>query len=159
MRQLTRCDNYFEDFEVGDVLVHPRGRTIAESEHAMLTNMVLNTAQQHFNQDLCDADPAAYFGGRRVVFGGVVLAFVVGLASQETSENALLEIGYDEGQQHLPVFAGDTLYAESTVLARWDATDRPDAGVVRFKLEGKNQRGEVVITIVRELLVRRRPLP
>ncbi len=157
-RSLTRSDNYFEDFVAGDVIVHPRGRTIGETEHMALTNVVLNTAQLHFNQALCDADPKTYFDGRRVVFGGLVLAFVCGLASEETTENAIAELSFDEGRHKAPVFAGDTLFAESTVLETRPA-DRPDAGVVKLRLHGKNQRGEIVLEIDREVLVKRRPAP
>ncbi len=155
--QLTRDDNYFEDFVVGQTIVHPRGRTISEAEHMMLTNLVLNTAQLHFNQAMCEERPDTYFGGRRVVFGGVVLAFVAGLASEETTENALAELSMDEGRHLAPVFAGDTLFAESTVLEKSEG-DRPEAGVVKFRLVGKNQRGEVVLEIDREVLVKKRPL-
>ncbi len=162
-RQLTRSDNYFEDFEPGDVIVHPRGRTLGESEHMMLTNLVLNTAQLHFNQAMCDGDPKSYFGGRRVVYGGIVLAFVCGLASEETGENAIAELSMDEGRHKAPVFAGDTLFAESTVLEKreWEGDGPlagPPSGVVKFRLVGKNQRGEVVLEIDRELLVKRRPV-
>ncbi|MBI5542414.1 MAG: MaoC family dehydratase [Deltaproteobacteria bacterium] len=152
---LTRGDNYFEDFVVGDTLVHPRGRTLSEAEHMMLTNMVLNTAQLHFNQAMCEESPDAYFAGRRVVYGGLVLAFVAGLASEETTENALAELSMDNGRHLSPVFAGDTLFAESTVLQKRDS-DLPDAGVVRFRLIGKNQRGETVLEIDREVLIKRR---
>jgi itaconyl-CoA hydratase len=154
---LTRGDNYFEDFKLGDVIIHPRGRTVGD-EHMALTNIVMNTAQLHFNQALCDEDPKTYFDGRRVVFGGLVLAFVAGLASEETTENALAELSMNEGKHLKPVFAGDTLFAESTVLAKRDA-ERPDAGIVRFKLVGKNQHHEVVLEIEREVLVKRRGSP
>jgi acyl dehydratase len=156
MRRVTRDDNYFEDFTVGDLLIHPRGRTLGESEHMMLTNLVLNTAELHFNQALTSAKPELYYGGKRVVYGGIVLAFVVGLASEETSENAFAELGFDNGRHTAPVFAGDTLRAESTVLEK-RAADRADAGIVKFKLIGKNQRDEIVLEIEREVLVRRRP--
>ncbi len=154
--RLTRADNYFEDFEIGDVIVHPRGRTIEEGEHQMLTNMVMNTAQLHFNQAMVSADPETYFGGRRVVYGGIVFAFVVGLASEETSENALAELGYDNGKHTAPVFAGDTLFAESTVLEKHVGLPHSGdkrGGVVKFRLVGKNQRGEQVLEIDRTLLI------
>jgi itaconyl-CoA hydratase len=154
-RKVTRDDNYFEDFAVGDVLVHPRGRTLGDSEHMMITNFVLNTAELHFNQALVDKEPDIYFGGKRVVYGGIVFAFVVGLASEETSENAICDLGYDNGKHTNPVFAGDTLFAESTVLEK-KPSDRPDAGVVKFKLIGKNQKGQQVLEIEREVLVKRR---
>ena len=155
MRKVTRDDNYFEDFAVGDVLVHPRGRTLGDSEHMMITNFVLNTAELHFNQALVQKQPDVYFGGKRVVYGGIVLAFCVGLASEETSENAICDLAYDNGRHTAPVFAGDTLYAESTVLET-RPSDRPDAGIVKFKLVGKNQHGEQVLEIEREVLVKRR---
>jgi itaconyl-CoA hydratase len=155
-RKVTRDDNYFEDFAVGDVLIHPRGRTLGDSEHMMITNFVLNTAELHFNQALVDKEPDIYFGGKRVVYGGIVFAFVVGLASEETSENAICDLGYDNGKHTNPVFAGDTLFAESTVLEKRPSEDRPDAGVVKFKLIGKNQKGQQVLEIEREVLVKRR---
>lgn len=154
-RRVTRTDSYFEDFTVGDVLVHPRARTLDDAEHMAWTNIVMNTAQLHFNQAMCDAHPDTYFKGRRVVYGGLVFAFVVGLASEETSENAVAELGYDNGRHLNPVFAGDTLFAESHVLEKRDA-DRRDAGIVKFKLLGKNQRNEVVLDIEREVLIKRR---
>jgi acyl dehydratase len=155
-RRLTRDDNFWEDFEVGCTIVHPRGRTIADTEHMALTSIVLNTAQLHFNQAMCDEDPDTYFDGRRVVYGGIVFAFVVGLASEETSENALAELTFDEGRHKAPVFAGDTLFAESTVLEKRPSPEREDAGIVKFLLVGKNQRGQVVLEITREVLVKRR---
>ncbi len=156
MRQVTRRDNYFEDFRVGDVLVHPRGRTLGETEHMALTTFVLNTAQLHFNQKMVGDHPELYFGGKRVVYGGIVLAFVAGLASEETTENAIAELTYDNGRHTAPVFAGDTLFAESEVLEKRDAPDRKDAGIVAFRLRGKNQKGEMVLEIDREILVKKR---
>ena len=163
---LTRGDNLFEDFTVGDVIQHPRGRTVGE-EHMTLTNLVLNTAQIHFNQAMCDADPKTYYGGKRIVYGGVVFAFVSGLASEETAENAVAELSYDEGRHLNPVFAGDTLFAESTVLSKDEHDPRINdvgipnltpgmAGVVKFLLHGKNQRGEIVLEITRELVILKR---
>ena len=68
---LTRSDNLYEDFAVGETIVHFRGRTISEGEHMMWTNFVLNTAQLHFNQKMCDDSPQTTFDGRRVVEEGL----------------------------------------------------------------------------------------
>ena len=162
--RFTRDDNLFEDFTVGETIVHPRGRTISEAEHMMWTNFVLNTAQLHFNQKMCIDSPETTFGGRRVVYGGIVFAFVAGLASEETEENAVCTLSYDDGRHLNPVFAGDTLFAESTVLAKSEDDPRiarcgapglspGKAGVVKFLLRGLNQRGEVVLEITRELVI------
>jgi acyl dehydratase len=155
MQKFTRDDNYYEDLEVGTTIVHPRGRTISD-EHMLWTNFVLNTAQLHFNQKMCDDSPQTTFNGRRVVYGGIVFAFVAGLASEETEENALAQLSYDEGRHLNPVFAGDTLFAESTILSKRDS-EQKNAGIVKILLRGKNQRGEVVLEITRELLVAKRP--
>ena len=155
----TRDDNLYEDFTVGETIVHPRGRTVSD-EHMMWTNFVLNTAQLHFNQKMCDDSPGTTFNGRRVVYGGIVFAFVAGLASEETEENALAQLSYDEGRHLNPVFAGDTLFAESTVVSKTEDDRRlvnyPNAGVVKILLRGKNQRGEIVLEITRELAVLKR---
>lgn len=163
--RLTRDDNLFEDFTVGETIVHPRGRTVCD-EHMLWTNVVLNTAQLHFNQKLCDDSPETTFSGRRVVYGGIVFAFVAGLASEETEENAIAQLSYDEGRHLSPVFAGDTLFAESTILSKSEDDPRLSAcapnvkpgmaGVVKILLRGKNQRGEVVLEITRELAILKR---
>ena len=163
--RFTRDDNLYQDFTVGETIVHPRGRTISD-EHMMWTNVVLNTAQLHFNQKMCDDSPQTTFDGRRVVYGGIVFAFVAGLASEETEENAVAQLSYDEGRHLTPVFAGDTLFAESEILSKTDddprlATCAPKmkpgmAGVVKIRLRGKNQRGEIVLEITRELAVLKR---
>ncbi len=152
---ITGDSNYFEDFNVGDTLVHQRGRTITEADNHMFTSLVMNTAELHFNQNLVDKEPETYYNARRVVYGGVVLAFAVGLASQDTSENAIAELEMDNGRHTNPVFHGDTIYAESTVMEKRDA-DRPDAGVVKFKLQGKKPDGTVVVEIERTVLVKRK---
>ena len=156
LHQLTRQNNYFEDFTVGDTIVSSRGRTVSDTEHMAWTSIVMNTAQLHFNQAMCDQSPGTYFGGRRVVYGGVVLAFVAGLASEDTTENALAELSMDNGRHLNPVFAWDTLFAESVVMRKRDSPDRPDGGIVSFKLLGRNQDGKVVLEIDREVLVKRK---
>ena len=152
---ITSDGSYFEDFTVGDTLIHPRGRTITEADNHIFTSLVMNTAELHFNQDMIDKNPGAYVGGKLLVYGGVVLAFTVGLASEDTSENAIAEIEMDNGKHSNPVFHGDTIYAESTVLEKRDS-DRPDAGLVKLKLVGKKPDGTVVVEIERTVLIKRK---
>jgi acyl dehydratase len=156
---LTGPGNYYEDFQVGDVLWHARGRTVGDSEHMAWTCRVMNTAQLHFNQALCDEDPnlQAQYQGRRPVFGVYVTAVCMGLAAQDTTENALAVTALLEASHRAGVFAGDTLFAKSEVLEKRDA-GRPDAGIVRFKLTGYTQdRKTVCVEATYEALIRRRP--
>jgi len=149
--QLTGSTNYFEDFAPGAVMRHARGKTVEASEHVMITNLVMNTAQGHFNEHAMKDSPF----GRRITFGGYTAALVIGLASQDTAENALAELSLDKIRFATPVFAGDTVTAYTEVLGVEDA-DRPDAGLVHFRHWGVNQDDKIVFEGERKVLVRRR---
>jgi len=151
LASLTGRDNYFEDFAVGDVYEHARGKTVTEMDGVLITNLVMNTAQGHFNEHAMQRSPQ----GQRIVFGGVTIAMIVGLAMQDTGEQALAEIGMDKVRLRQSVFHGDTLYAFSEVLET-RAADRPDAGVVRFRHWGVNQDGKTVFEGERTVLIKRR---
>ena len=148
---LTGNDNYFEDFVVGEAYEHARGKTVTEMDGVLITNLVMNTAQGHFNEHQMQRSPQ----GQRIVFGGVTIAMVVGLAMQDTGEQALAELGMDKIRLQKSVFHGDTLYAQSEVLET-RASDRADAGVVRFRHRGVNQNGETVFEGERTVLIKRR---
>jgi itaconyl-CoA hydratase len=147
---LTGTDNYFENFAVGDVFKHARGKTITPLENVLITNLVMNTAQGHFNEH--QMSQSAY--GHILSYGGVNFSMVLGLASQDCCENALAELGLDNIKLTKPVTHGDTLYAYSEVLEKADA-DREDAGLVTFRHYGVNQHDELVAQIDRRVLLKR----
>ncbi len=149
--KLTGRGNYFEDFEVGAKLRHARGTTIGEIENQMLTKLVLNSADGHYNEHRMQGTPF----GKRLVFGLVTGSVCIGLATQDTGENALAELGLDGIRFRSPVFHGDTLYAYSEVLEKRDS-DRPDAGIVRFRHWGAKQDGTIVFEGERTVLIKRR---
>jgi acyl dehydratase len=149
---ITATDNYFDDFEVGAVYAHARGRTVTEMDNVLLTLMVMNTAQGHFNEESM-ADTKF---GKRIVFGGLTAAMVIGLASQDTAENAIAELTLDKVRFTSPVFHGDTLRAYTEVLDTWLDDARADAGVVKFRHYGVNQRDQMVFEGERTVLIRRR---
>jgi acyl dehydratase len=142
---------YFEDFHVGDRYRHARGTTVGEVENQLLTKLVMNTADAHFNEHSMKRTPF----GKRLVFGLVTGSIVIGLATQDTAENAVAELGLDKMRFTAPVFHGDTLYAFTEVLALEDA-GRSDAGVVRFKHWGIKDDDAVVFETERTVLVKRR---
>jgi itaconyl-CoA hydratase len=148
---LTGNDNYFEDFAPGIVMRHARGKTVEAIENVILTNLVMNTAQAHFNEHAMKGNRF----GRRVTFGGVTLSLVIGLAAQDTGENALAELSLDKVRFSNPVFHGDTLYAFTEVLAVAPA-EREDAGIVHFRHWGVNQDEKVVFEGERRTLIKRR---
>lgn len=149
--RLTGSDTYFEDFEIGAKMRHARGTTVDEVENQLLTKLVMNTADAHYNEQKMKALPY----GQRLVFGLVTASIVIGLATQDTAENALAELRLDGLKFRAPVFHGDTLTAYTEVLAKRDA-DREDAGIVRFKHWGVKQDDTIVFEGEREVLIKRR---
>ncbi|HNS96154.1 MAG TPA: MaoC family dehydratase [Polyangiaceae bacterium] len=126
---------YFEDFEPGQVFVHAHGRTVGESEHMQLTTLVRNSHPLHFDSVYCEKES---FTKRRIVYGGLVLSWVLSLASRDTTGHGLWPVGLDEGAHPNPTHGGDTLFALSRVLST--QAMGPHAGVVQFRVIGvKNE--------------------
>ena len=147
--QLTSRDNYFEDFTVGAVYKHSRGKTIEWLENVLITNLVMNTAAGHFNEDQMKSTS----WGTVLSYGGVNFSLVLGLAAQDCVENALEELGLDNIRLSKPVIHGDTLYAYTEVLSKSEGT-RAHAGVVEFRHYGVNQRDELVAQVDRRALIK-----
>lgn len=151
LTKLTSGDNFFEDFEVGQTIRHARGKTVTNLENVNITNMVMNTAQGHFNEDMMSKTPL----GTVISYGGVNFSMVLGLSSQDTVENALAEVGLDQISLKHPVVHGDTIYAFSRVLEKRDS-DREDAGIVVFQHWGLNQDDKLIAQLQRTALIKRR---
>jgi itaconyl-CoA hydratase len=151
LAQLTSQDNYFEDFTVGAVYEHSRGKTITLLENVLITNLVMNTAAGHFNEHQMESTS----WGKILTYGGVNFSLVLGLAAQDCVENALEEPGLNNIRLSKPVTHGDTLYAYTEVLSKSDA-QREDAGLVEFRHYGVNQRDELVAQVDRRALIKRR---
>jgi itaconyl-CoA hydratase len=153
---LTGKNDYFEDFNVGDVYEHARGKTVEGLENVLITNLVLNTAQAHFNEHLSESLPQKH----RITFGGVTASIVIGLAMEDTGEQAVEELGLDKIRFRVPVLHGDTLYAYSEVVAKEsepaDTRGYRDVGLVHFRHWGVNQRGETVFEGERRVLIKKR---
>jgi itaconyl-CoA hydratase len=153
---LTGKGNYYEDFIVGDVYEHARGKTMEVLENVLITNLVLNTAQLHFNEHLAETAAAQK---HRIVFGGVTASLVVGLAMQDTGEQAVEEVGLDKVRFRISVIHGDTLYAFTEVVAKDDSPDvcrgHTNVGLVHFRHWGVNQRDETVFEGERRVLIKK----
>jgi len=153
---LTGKSNFFEDFTIGDVYEHARGKTVEGLENVLITNLVLNTAQAHFNEDFAQSLEQQH----RITFGGVTAALVIGLAMQDTGENAVEEVGLDQVRFRAPVLHGDTLYAFTEVVNKEeepaDSRGHKNVGLVHFRHWGVNQRGETVFEGERRVLIKKR---
>ena len=143
---------FLEDFEVGDLYRSRLGRTITETDNIWFSCLTMNTNQMHFNSEYA----ARTEFGRTLVVSSLTLAVVLGLSVADTSENASANLGWGEIKLPKPVFAGDTLWAESEVLSLRESRSRPSSGIVGIRTRGVNQRAEVVIEFTRSFMVFKR---
>jgi acyl dehydratase len=144
-----RC---YEDFQVGDVYEHRPGRTVTQADNTWFTLLTMNTHPLHFDEEYAKATEF----GRCLVASPLTLAILVGMSVTDVSQKAIANLGWREIRLPAPVFAGDTLYAESEVLEMRESKSRPDAGLVTVRTIGRKQDGTVVCTFERTILVARR---
>ena len=144
---------FYEDFVVGDSYEHPFGRTISETDCTWFTQLTCNTNQNHFNAHLALSNPVS--NGKIIVNSGLTVAIILGISVIDMSQNAVANLGWTDIKMTHPLFAGDTLTAESQVLAKRESASRPGAGIVSVSSTGFNQHGVVVCTFVRTILVAR----
>ena len=143
---------FFEDFEIGDVYRHPLGRTITRTDNIWFTLLSQNTAPIHFDQHYASQTEF----GEPLVDSTFTLALVTGQSVTDVSQNAFANLGWDEVRLPKPVFEGDTIYSQSEVMEKRESKSRPNVGILRVKTIGFNQKGTVVITFSRTLMVYKR---
>jgi len=141
----------YEDFTVGDIYEHRPGRTITETDNTWFTLLTMNKHPLHFDQEYARHSEF----GRCIVASPFTVALLVGMSVSDVSQKAIANLGWTDIKLTHPVFPGDTLYAESEVLAKRESKSRPDAGIVTVRTIGKNQKGDVVCSFDRTMLVQR----
>lgn len=142
-------EGFAEDFTVDDRFRHARTRTVTDLDLNGLTLLVMNTACGHFSEQEMADTPF----GARINFGGLTLSLTIGLATQDTSAQAVREVGLTDIEFAVPVLHGDTISAATEVLAV--EPDGDDANVT-FRHFGINQRGEIVCRATRTVRLRTR---
>lgn len=140
----------YEELEVGAVFRSRFGRTVLEADNVWFTLLTLNTNPIHF-----DAEYAASTEWERpLVDSTFTLALVTGLSVTDVSERGV-NLGWREVRLPAPVFAGDTLRAETEILEKRESQSRPGQGIVTVRTRGLNQRDEVVIEFERSIMMPR----
>ena len=142
----------YDDWAVGDTIVHEIRRTVTETDNLLFTVMTHNPQPLHLD---VEAARASEFG-QILVNGTFTFALMVGLSVGDTTLGTLIaNLGYDKLVMPKPVFIGDTLRAETEVHALKDSRSRPDAGIVTFAHRLHNQRDEIVCQCLRSALIKR----
>jgi itaconyl-CoA hydratase len=158
MDQIDQPDTgrFYEDFEVGQVLKHPLGRTVTDNDNIWFTLLTCNANPVHFNRDYCEKYyPGPPFNGRMLVNAGLIFGIVAGLSVADTSKNGVM-LGMNNMKVLNPVFAEDTLYSESTVLDKRESKSHAGMGIVTIKTRGYKQDGTTVMEFERTFLTRKR---
>jgi acyl dehydratase len=140
---------YYEDFHVGDVYEHRPGKTVTEYDNHLFTLMTMNTHPMHFDAEFAKASEFK----KNIVVSPYTLALLIGMSVTDCSQKAIANLGMDEVKFTAPVFAGDTIYGESEVLAKRESQSRPGQGIVTIRTIGLNQDGVQVCTFVRNMLI------
>ena len=145
-----RFGRYFEEFKNGDVYRHWPGRTITEAEDHLFCMLTMAASPIHMDAHYAET---AIEGGKNLVVGTFVYAALLGMSVPDTSGKAIAALGTENLRHVAPLHHGDTLYAESVVVATRRSRSRPAAGVVTVETRGHNQHGTLVCEFRRSFLV------
>ena len=144
---------FFEELEVGVVLAHQPGRTITEADNVFFTCLTMNPQPLHL--DFHAAGKAEF--GKPLVNSLLTLGIAVGLSVGETTLGTTVgNLGFEHVEFPKPMFHGDTLYAETEIVAKRESKSRPQWGIVTFEHRAKNQHGELVMRARRNAMMRKR---
>ncbi len=140
---------YYDDLEVGMRLRHSNGRTVTEMDNVMFSMLTMNTQPLHCNEDFAGKTQF----GQRIVNGIFTLGLITGLTVPELTEGTIVaNLGYERVVHPNPLFHGDTVYAETEVMAMRESRSRPDVGIVHLKHWGKKPDGTVVVEFERTVM-------
>lgn len=145
---------WFEQFEVGQHFVHEIRRTVTDMDNILFSSLTYNPAAIHIDH----AYSATTEFGKPLMNSIFTLGLVVGLSIQDTTLGTTVgNLGFENIVFPNPVFAGDTIRAETTVQAVRESKSRPSQGIVTFEHIGLNQKDEIVCRCTRTGLMMRRP--
>ena len=138
---------YFEELRPGDTFRHWPGRTINEYDDTLLSLLSMNQHPVHIDEHYARGTQH----GRRLVAGPTVISIVIGLTQADVGGRALATLSYSDIRHAAPVFPGDTLYAESTVLQTESLPE--GGGSVVVETRAANQNKEAVLSLTRKIIV------
>lgn len=143
---------YYEEFEVGETIVHEKRRTVSESDNQRFCDMTMNQQPLHLDEEFA-ADTQF---GERIVNGIYTLGLAVGMTIPDTTDGTVVaNLGYDDVEHPTPVFHGDTIRAETTVLDKRETSDG-ERGLVTMEVEVFNQDDDLVCSFERTVLALKR---
>jgi 2-methylfumaryl-CoA hydratase len=145
----TNPGNFFEDFRIGQRIAHATPRTVTEGDVALYTALYGSRYAVNSSNEF-----AASIGFPRApVDDLLVFHLIFGKTVPDISQNAIANLGYAAGRFGVPLYCGDTVSANSTVIGLKRNSDG-QTGVVYVRSTGTNQHGEMVLQYCRWVMVR-----
>lgn len=141
--------NTYDAFAVGNVYKHHWGRTVRPADNVLFTSATLQVNPLYFNRPYAQAKGHPDI----VVAPMLVFSIVFGLSVEDLSERGGAFLGVEKLTFHKPVYEGDTLRAQSTVVALRESRSDVKHGIATWHTEGFNQRGERVVDFQRSNMV------
>ena len=142
---------WLEELQPGLVIPHAIRRTITEADNVLFTSVTMNPAWLHLDFDYAEKETEF---GKPLVNSMLTLAMLVGISVHETTlGTTVANLGFRDIAFPAPMFHGDTLRAETEVLAARPSKSRPNQGVVTFEHRGFNQHGTLTVKAVRDALM------
>jgi acyl dehydratase len=142
----------FDELDVGATFHHQPARTVTETDNLLFSTLTMNPQPLHLDAEFSKDTEF----GQRLVNSLFTLGLVVGLSVGDTTLGTTVgNLGFEKVEFPKPVFLGDTLRAESEVVAKRASRSRPEWGIVTFEHRGINQRDEVVCRCQRAAMMLR----
>ena len=148
MRQ-SNLGNYYDDFVIGDIIKHSLSKTIFESDNNLFSLLTMNHHPVHLNQDFVKDHQHKQI----LVVGTLVFSLAVGMTVPDISGKAVANLEYESVKHLAPVFIGDTIYAETTVLDKRESKSNNKRGVVYVETMVRNQKDEKILVFRRRVLI------
>lgn len=145
-----RFGRIYSQFEVGDVYKHWPGKTVTQAEDHLFCLLTLAASPIHVDAHFAEREMKE---GRNIVVGTFVYSLLLGMSVPDTSGKAIAALGTEALRHVAPLFHGDTLYGESTVVEKRLSRSRPGSGIVTVETRGLNQHGSLVCEFRRSFLV------
>ena len=141
--------NFLEDFRVGQLFRHKVGKTVTEGLFNAFTEFGMTT--NPLSKNLRYAQRYGFKG--LIAPPGLVMNIVFSQSVEDISENARANLEYRDMRFGAPVHIDDTIEVETTIVGVQPSSKEPDRGVVHVQTTGRNQNGEVVLTLQRKVQI------
>lgn len=142
---------FFDEWHVGDRIVHQPSRTVTETDNLLFSAMTHNMQPLHLDAETARASEF----GQILVNSTFIFSLAVGLSVADTTVGTLVaNLGFDKVVTPKPTFIGDTLTCTTEVVEKRASQSRPGQGIVVFRHEMTNQRGELALSCTRTVLLK-----